>query len=119
MAGLTNTEAARLLTDSLVTGGGRQLAIASTAPTSTATGTEFGTKQPVTYGTPALQGGVQTSSNTVAVTFTNLTAGTWGYINVYNGASERRWFGLLTAPKTAQAGDSLTFATASIAIGLQ
>lgn len=118
MAGLTNTEASRILTDSLVTGGGRQLAIASTAPTSTSAGTEFGTKQPVAFGTPALSGGVQTCSNTTAVTFTNLAAGSWGYINVYNGASERRWFGQLTAPKTAQAGDSLVFAVAAVAIGL-
>lgn len=117
MAGLVDTEASRLLTSSLV-GGTKTIAVTSTAPTSTAAGTEFGTRQGVTFGTVAGVAGVQTTNNTGAVTFTNMTANTWVGINVYEGASERRWFGALSQSKTTQSGDSLSFATAAVAIGL-
>ena len=118
MAGLVSTEAARLLTDSLVTGGGRQMAVSTTAPSATSVGSEFATKQPVTFASPTIVGGVQTCTNTTAVTFTNLTAGSWSWVNIYNGASERRWFGQLTAAKTTQAGDSILFAAGSVSVGL-
>jgi hypothetical protein len=118
MAGIVATEASRILTDSLITGGGRQLALATTAPTRSSAGTEHPTKQPVTFGAPADASSVMTCANTGAVTFPNLTADTWTSINVYNGASERRWFGPLAAPRTTQSGDSVSFAIGACLISL-
>jgi hypothetical protein len=119
MAGIVSTEASRLLTDSLITGGGRQLALASTTPTRTSAGTEFGTKQAVAFATPADVSSVMTSSNSGVVTFTNMTAATWTSINLYNGATERRWFGPLATSRTTQSGDSISFAVGALAISLQ
>lgn len=59
----------------------------------------------VTNSTTAVMSAAITGSGTTGVTFTLVTP-------------VRRWFGALTAPKTVNAGDTVTFAQSSISITL-
>lgn len=128
MAGIVAAEAERLLGASLgvntytapTTSSGMRLALATSAPSDSAAGTEVSggsyARQPIAFSTPASKA----TSNSGVVTFTNMPAATVTHIDVYdaNGTPRRCWFGPLTASKTTQSGDSLSFAVAAVSISL-
>lgn len=97
-----------------------KLAVTSTATSATAAGTEASgggyARQNVAFSTPS----AGTTSNTAQVSFTNMPAGTWTDINIYDsaGTPARRAYGALNASKTTASGDTLSFAAGSIAISL-
>lgn len=69
------------------------------------------TKQTITF---AAAGAGSIASN-VALTWTNVNAQTFTGIDEWDSAGSpiRRWFGALTTPKTANAGDTFTIASGS------
>jgi hypothetical protein len=93
----------------------------------TTNGTELGTSggytagSGVTFGASAFaastfSAGAAGSSNSNAVTITNMPAATIVAAEIWDSAGTklRWWFGLLTASKTTNAGDTLTFAVGSV-----
>lgn len=97
-----------------------RLALSTSTGTNSSAGTEVTggsyTRQTITFG--AASGGSATNSG--ALTFTGMPAATVTGVEIYdsNGTPRRAWVGALTASKTVAAGDSLSFAVASIAISL-
>lgn len=95
----------------------------TTAPTTTAAGSEFTggsyARATVAYGAgSAADPSVATNSG--AQTYTNMPAGTAHSYDEFDsaGTPKRRWFGLLTADKTLNAGDTLTIAGGSLSKSL-
>jgi hypothetical protein len=60
------------------------------------------------------------SSNNAALNFTNMPAITVTGVEIWDSAGTpvRKWFGALTASKTTNAGDTLSFSTGSLTLGL-
>lgn len=131
MANLVTVEANAILTSS-VTGGAYtapttpvKLALITTVTPSTASvaGSEVsgGSYARVTtagaWGTAA-SGSITNSAG--ALTFTAMPACTIGGIELWDSAGTpiRRWFGTLTANKTVNLGDTVTFATSSLTVQL-
>lgn len=61
-----------------------------------------------------------TISNTTAITFSGMPAGTIAFFEIWDsaGTPNRKWYGSLTASRTLQAGDSINFAAGSVSLGL-
>ena len=97
-----------------------RVALATTAPTATAAGTEVTggsyARQVITSITAAT--GSTAGSNAVALTYTNMPAVTSpaiGWVDIYNNAnSTRLWYGALTASKTTNSGDTFTIAIGAL-----
>lgn len=127
------------MANNVVTAEGNRLLDASlgttayTAPTTpmklaleTATGTNAAAGTEVTGGSYARQtitfnaasGGSATNSN--SITYTSMPAATVTGVEIYDsaGTPRREWVGALTASKTVAAGDSLSFAAASVTVTL-
>lgn len=129
MGNVVTVEANKLVTSS-VTGasytaatGAINLALTTSVGTATAAGTEVTggsyARQPTTgtWGTAASG----TITNSVgAISFTLMPACTIAGIELWDSAGSpvQRWFGALTASKTVNVGDTVTFATSSIVISL-
>lgn len=60
------------------------------------------------------------SSNTGAVNFTSMPAVTVTGVEIWDSAGTpiRKWFGALTASKTTNSGDTLSFATGSLTVSI-
>ena len=132
MGNIVTVEANKLLTSS-VTGaaytaatGAVNLALITTATPSTATtaGSEVTggsyARQATTSAWGTASGGSITNS-LLAISFTGMPAVTSvGGIELWDSAGTpvRRWFGTLAANKTTNVGDTISFATSSIVIGL-
>jgi hypothetical protein len=94
-----------------------KVALVSTIGTATVAGTEISggsgpySRQTITFGAPS---GGSISSN-IAVTFTGMPAVTVVGVDEYDSAGTpvRRWFGLLSASKTVNLGDTFSIAAAS------
>ncbi len=126
MPALVTTEANRLLDASLGVAsytaptGSMKVALATSASSASAAGTEVSggsyARQNVTFGSAS----AGSSSNTGAVTFTNMPAATVTHLDLYdsNGTPRRAWYGPLTASKTTASGDSLSFAVSAITVTL-
>lgn len=95
--------------------------------TSNSTATAAGTE--VTGGSYArldLTGKLTSSSagsnvtNNATVSFNNMPATTVYGVEIYDSTATpvRKWFGSLTASKTTNSGDTLSFATSALSIGL-
>ena len=93
----------------------------------TTNGTELGTSGGYTagsgvtfgasaFGASSFSAGAANASNANAVTITNMPAATIVAAEIWDSAATklRWWFGLLTASKTTNAGDTLTFAIGSV-----
>lgn len=95
-----------------------KLAISSTTTSATSAGTEATgngyARQTITFSAPT----AAVTSNSAQVSFTNMPAGTWTDINVYDNAGNRRAYGTLNASKTTASGDTLSFAASAISISL-
>lgn len=124
---IVQTEANRLLDASFGTAayvaptGAMKVALLTANGTNTAAGTEVAggsyARQTLTMGAAAA--GV--ASNTNTITFTNMPAATITGVDIYDsaGSPRRAWQGALTASKTTGAGDTLSFAPASITASIQ
>ena len=97
-----------------------KLALSTTAGSDAAAGTEVtgGSYARQTIAFSAASAG--STSNSGTVTFTGMPACTVVGIEIYdsNGTPKRLAYGALTANKTVGAGDTLTFAAASISLSL-
>ena len=97
-----------------------KLALSTTAGSDATAGTEVtgGSYARQTIAFSAASGG--STSNSGTVTFTGMPACTVVGIEIYdsNGTPKRLAYGALTASKTVGAGDTLTFAAASISLSL-
>lgn len=97
-----------------------KLALATTASTASAAGTEVTggsyARQTIAFTTSAGSG----VSNSGAVTYTNMPAATTTHVDVYDsaGTPRRGWFGALTASKTTASGDTLSFAIGAVTVTL-
>lgn len=60
------------------------------------------------------------SSNTGAINFTGMPATTVVGVEIWDSAGTpiRKWFGALTASKTTNSGDTLSFATGSLTVSV-
>lgn len=92
----------------------------------TSAGTELSTSGGYTAGTGVSLSGLMTtasagsSSNNAAVNFTNMPAATIVGVEIWDSAGTpiRKWFGALTASKTTNSGDTLSFATSSLTVSI-
>lgn len=123
---LDQTEASRLLRNSLGVAAGTSpttpmmLKLATTTGSASAAGTEVVggsyARQNLTtaLGTEA-NGSVTTTG---AVSYTSMPAATVTSAEIYdsNGTPRRAWWGALTASKTTASGDTLTFAAGAITV---
>jgi len=97
-----------------------KLALATTASTAAAAGTEVTggsyARQTIAFTTSAGSG----VSNSGAVTYTNMPATTVTHVDIYdsNGTPRRALFGALTASKTTASGDTLSFAVSAVSFVL-
>lgn len=126
MAALVQTEANRLLDASF----GTATYVAPTAPLKLALVTVIGTN--TTAGTEVVGGSYArqtiamgaasagSNSNSGVINFTNMPVATVVGVDVYDsaGTPRREWFGALTTNRTTAAGDTLSFAIASIVASL-
>lgn len=127
MPALAQAEATRLLDASL----GKAAYVAPTTPMKLAVCSSTGTA--TTPGTEASGGGYARAdlsaalpagstagsiSTNAAITFTNMPAGTWTAIEVFDsaGTPRRAWYGALAGPKTTGAGDILSFAAGALTL---
>jgi hypothetical protein len=130
---LDQTHAGALLCYSLANGAGSPVAtvgnihvrLMTVLGSATANGTELPTGggyiqgtgiTPVTF--VAVSGSPAGTSNSALLTVVNMPAATIVGIELWDSAPARKWQGPLTAPKTVNLGDSLTFAINAIAIAL-
>lgn len=96
-----------------------KLALSTAATSSTSPGTEVTggsyTRQTIAFAAPAAAT-PSTTSNSGAVSFASMPATTVTDINIYDssGTPVRRAFGALTAAKTTNSGDTLSFAIGAI-----
>lgn len=97
------------------------VALFNTTPTKTTPGTEVsGTsyaRVAATFGAPASGA----TANSAPVAFATAGAGGWGVVNgcgIFDLATvgQLMYFGDLTAPKTVDAGDTVTFATSALSV---
>jgi hypothetical protein len=93
--------------------------------TATAAGTELGTGGSYTAGvglSPATMASAASGSaaSSVALTQTNMPAATITSVELWDSAGTpvRKWWGLLTAPKTTNVGDTFTIASGSLTAAL-
>lgn len=126
MPNIVTAEANRLLDASLgVTAyvdptGPMKLALATTASTATAAGTEVAggsyARQTAAFGA-ASAGAI---SNSGVITFASMPAATVTHVDIYDnaGTPRRCWFGALTTAKTTASGDTLSFAVGALALTL-
>lgn len=97
-----------------------KLALETATGSNSAAGTEVVggsyARQTITFN--ASSGGSATNSN--SITYTALPAATVTGVEIYDsaGTPRRSWVGALTASKTVAAGDSLSFAAASVTVTL-
>lgn len=93
-----------------------QLRLFTVIGTAAAAGTEVTggsyAPQSITWAS-ATAGGI---ANSASITFTNMPACTVVAIEIWDSASNRKWFGALTTSRTCAAGDSLTFAVSALAL---
>jgi hypothetical protein len=97
----------------------------------TAAGTELGTSGGYTAGgltmgssafpSSAYSGGQSSSNNANVVTWTNMPAATIVGVEIWDSAATklRWWYGDLTASKTTNSGDTLSFAANSVTVAIQ
>lgn len=123
-SGKTSAEAARLIDASNGTTTfaapttPMKIALVTVIGSATAAGTEVTggsyARQSVTWGAAA--GNPATSTNSNAQNFTGMPAATVVGIDEFdsNGTPRRSWWGNLTANKTTNSGDTLSFAIAAI-----
>lgn len=121
---LDQTEASRLLRNSLGIAAGTSpttpmmLKLATTTGSASAAGTEVVggsyARQNLTtaLGTEA-NGSVTTTG---AVSYTSMPAATVTSAEIYDSVPRRAWWGALTASKTTASGDTLTFAAGAITV---
>ncbi len=126
MAGIVQVEENNLLNGWLgiaaytAVTGAMKLALATATGTATAAGTEVTggsyARQTIAFSAPS----AGATSNSGAITFTGMPAATVTGIDIYDSAGTpiRRAFAALTASKTTQAGDSISFAAAAITASL-
>lgn len=126
-SGLTQTEAVNELNFRLNTGAQTapttpiKVAISSATTSSTSAGTEASggsyARQTFTPGT-VTAGNPSTCANSAAINYTNMPAGTWTDVNIYDSAGTpiRSMFGALTASKTTALGDTLSFAIGALVL---
>jgi hypothetical protein len=82
------------------------------------------TRQTVTFQSPAVvAAGVATVTNTAAVTYSNLSVGSFSGVQVWdtvlsNNSGSMLWYGLLSVARTTQAGDALVFASGALTASL-
>jgi hypothetical protein len=67
--------------------------------------------------------GVATATNTAAITYSNLSVGSFSGVQVWdtvlsNNSGNMLWYGLLSVARTTQAGDSLVFASGALTAAL-
>lgn len=100
-----------------------KLALCSTTGTDTTAGTEIsgGSYARADIHTAMATSTAKSSSNSSAVTFSNLLASgsaTINGIDIYDsaGTPARLMFGSLTVPRAINAGDSITFATGQLVV---
>jgi hypothetical protein len=123
-SGKTSAEAARLLDASNGTTTftapttPMKIAVNTAVGSATAAGTEATggsyARQSVTW--TSASGNPATSSNSNAQTYTNMPAGTMTSVDEFdsNGTPRRSWWGTLTANKTTNVGDTLSFAIGAL-----
>lgn len=126
MAGIVQVEENNLLNGWLgiaaytAVTGAMKLALATATGTATTAGTEVTggsyARQTIAFSAPS----AGATSNSGAITFTGMPAATVTGIDIYDSAGTpiRRAFAALTASKTTQAGDSISFAAAAITASL-
>ena len=126
MGSIVVAEANRLLDASLSTAAytapttGMNLALVSVIGTNAAAGTEVTggsyARQTIVFGAAS----AGSAANNAVITFAAMPAITVVGIDIFdkNGTPRRAWWGTLGTPKTVGAGDTLSFAIASITIGL-
>ena len=126
MPALVTTEANRLLDASLGVAsytaptGSMKLALATSSSSAATAGTEVTggsyARQNIVFGSAS----AGSTSNTGAVTYTNMPTATVTNVDVYdsNGTPRRAYFGPLTVSKSTVLGDTLSFAISSITISL-
>lgn len=117
---LVIAEANRLLNASLGSAayvaptGPMKLALTTTTGTNAAAGTEVAggsyARQTIAFALST----AASASNSGIVTFTALPACTITAVEIYDSAGRRAWTGPLSATRTVLAGDSLSFAVASL-----
>lgn len=68
-------------------------------------------------------GGVATVTNTAAITYSNLSVGSFTGVQIWdtvlsNNSGNMLWYGLLSVARTTQAADSLVFASGALTASL-
>jgi hypothetical protein len=126
MAAIVTVEANNLLTGSLGIGAfsapttPMKLALESVAGSASAAGTEVtgGSYARQTWAGSAASAGA--TSNNALITYTNMPAITSVAVAIYDSAGTpiRKWFGPLGSNKTTGAGDTLSFASTTVAATL-
>lgn len=126
MANITQAEAQHLLDASNGTTaytnptGPVKVRLTTSTPTSTSAGTEVSggsyAAQSITF-SAASAATPSASSNSGTLTYTSMPATTVTGVDEFdsNGTPFRRWFGLLTAPKTLNSGDTFSFSSTAYA----
>jgi hypothetical protein len=126
MGALVQTEANRFLDASFLVASYAapttpiKLALVSAVGSATAAGTEVTggsyVRQTLTMGAAS----AGTSANSAGISFTNMPAVTVNGVEIYDsaGSPRREWWGSLTSAKTVAAGDTISFATSSLAASI-
>jgi len=125
MASLTQTEANNILNGALLTGTSftpptspLKLALVTANGSATSAGTEStgGSYARQTLAMAAASAGQ--SANSSAINFTNMPASTVVGAEIWDSAGSpiRKWWNALTASKTLNAGDTLSFAAGAITV---
>lgn len=83
-------------------------------PLDTGAGNAGITRVAATFNAPA----AGATANSALISFTGVPAGTYSYVSLWdaNAAGNMLYSGALTAPKTADAGDTISFAAGSLTI---
>lgn len=97
-----------------------KLALMSTVGSNTTNGTEDTGGSYARQSIAFSSGSAGATSNSGAVTFTNMPAVTTNGIEMWDnsGTPKRKWLGNLATPKTTGAGDTLTFAVGSVTVSM-
>lgn len=128
MSGLTTNEANALLNASTINATysyttSCKLALCTATGNATTAGTEVTggagpyARQTATFATGASGGAI---SNTSAITYSGMPAGTVTGVDLYDtaGTPNRKWWGGLTTSRALLAGDSLSFAIGALTLTL-
>lgn len=124
MSGLTSTQAGKLIDASNATStltaavSPMKLRLNTAAATATAAGTEVtgGSYTSQTYAAAAASGTPAQASNSGIISYTSMPAVTVVGVDMYDSAGTpiRWWWGPLTANKTTNSGDTLSFAIGAV-----